>query len=144
MTHRLTTFDDLSIGQRTSVTKTFSEEDIQKFIEICGDANPLHVDEAFSQRTFFKGRIAHGLLTSSLLSTAIGMQLPGSGTIYRSQTLEFLAPVRPGDTLTAHLEVEALNPAANRIDLDCRINRDDGTAILRGKAVVSLIRTLSP
>lgn len=144
MTHRLTTFDDLSVGQATTFTRTISDLDIRTFVELCGDANPIHVDDAFAERTFFKGRIAHGLLTASLLSTAIGMKLPGTGAIYRSQTLEFLKPVRPGDTLTTRLEVEALDPKANEIALDCKIEREDGTAILRGKAVVSLIRNLDP
>ena len=68
--------------------------------------------------------------------------LPGTGAIYRSQTLEFLRPVHPGDTLTAHLEVESLDPVTNEIALDCRIDRDDGASVLRGQAVVSLIRKL--
>lgn len=142
MSHRLTTFDDLSVGQRTSFTKTITDEDIHAFVDLCGDANPLHVDDEFSGRTFFRGRIAHGLLTSSLLSTAIGMKLPGTGAIYRSQTLEFLGPVRPGDTLTAHLEIESLDATANEIALACRIDRADATPVLRGRAVVSLIRKL--
>jgi len=139
---RLTTFDDLRLGQETAFTRTITDDDIHTFVGLCGDANPLHVDDEFSRRTFFKGRIAHGLLTSSLLSTAIGMGLPGTGAIYRSQTLEFLRPVRPGDTLTARLRIESLDAAANEIALACSIDRDDGTTVLRGRAVVSLIRKL--
>jgi acyl dehydratase len=138
--HRLTTFDDLAVGQRATVTRAFTQADIHTFRDLTGDTNPLHDDPEFASRTFFGGTIAHGLLSGSLFSTLVGTLLPGAGAIYRSQTLEFLAPVRPGSTLTATAEVQALDRAANRIDLDTWIDDQDGRRVLQGHAVVSLIR----
>ena len=140
MADKMTTYDDLAVGQTACFSKTIEERDIRGFVELSGDANPIHLDDAFAEGTFFRGRIAHGLLTASLLSTVIGMKLPGTGAIYRSQTLEFLRPVRIGDTLTASAEVVALDPANNEIRLDCRIDKQDGETVIRGQAVVSLIR----
>lgn len=138
--HGLTTFDTLEIGQRASFTKTITDTDLALFVALTGDVNPLHVDEEFARRTRFGGRIAHGMLTASLLSTVVGMFLPGRGAIYRSQTLEFLKPVRPGDTLTATLEVTALDPARNRIALASWIDNQRGERVLEGHAVASLLR----
>lgn len=78
MTYKLTTFDDLKIGQKASLTKTITEEDLSHFIAITGDTNPLHVDESFAKQTFFGQRIAHGMLSASLFSTLVGMQIPGN------------------------------------------------------------------
>ena len=138
--HRFTTFDDLEVGQSASFTKTVTEADLSHFIAITGDTNPLHVDEELAGATFFRGRIAHGMLTASLLSTVVGKQLPGTGAIYRSQSAEFLKPVRPGDTLTASQEITALDPEANRIEMESRVVNQRGEAVVTGEAVVSLLR----
>src|SRR5438046_2312250 len=98
---KMTTIEDFHPGQRASFTKTFTEDDVRRFIEITADTNPLHVDEAFAAATPFGRRILHGMLTASLFSTMVGMKLPGPGAIYRSQTLRFLRPVFIGDTVTA-------------------------------------------
>ncbi len=141
MDYRMTTFGDLAVGQRASFTKTFTDADLSHFVAITGDVNPLHVDAEFARHTFFGSRIAHGLLSASLFSTLVGMKLPGTGAIYRSQTLEFLKPVRVGDTLTASLEVEVLDPEANRIEMAGRIENQRGEVVVRGRAVASLLRS---
>jgi acyl dehydratase len=91
--YRLTTFDDLSVGQKATFSKTITDADLSHFVAITGDVNPLHVDQEFAQQTFFGSRIAHGMLSASLFSTLVGMKLPGVGAIYRSQTLEFASAI---------------------------------------------------
>jgi 3-hydroxybutyryl-CoA dehydratase len=136
----LTRFSDLHVGQRGSFTRTLTDGDIAQFTALCGDDNPIHCDAAFAQRTFFGGTIAHGLLSSALISTVIGTLLPGTGAIYRSQNLRFLAPVRPGDTLTATGEIVELDPDANLIRLTTWVENQAGTRVIDGEAEVSLIR----
>jgi acyl dehydratase len=138
--HRLTTYDDLAIGRRASVTRVFTQADVETFRDLTGDTNPLHDDPDFAGRTFFGGTIVHGLLSGALFSTLVGTLLPGTGAIYRSQSLEFLAPVRAGDRLTATAVVRSLDRAADRIELDTWIENQDGRRVLEGRAVVSLIR----
>ena len=89
--------DRLSIGQKASFAKTITETDICLFAGVSGDINPAHLNEQYASQTFFKGRIAHGMLSASLISAVLGVQLPGTGTIYLGQDLKFLAPVRAGD-----------------------------------------------
>ncbi len=101
--------DELKIGDTASFSKTVSESDVYLFAGITGDFNPAHVDEEYARGTFFEGRIVHGILTAGFISTVIAGQLPGPGTIYSSQQLKFLAPVRMGDTLTARAEVKKKN-----------------------------------
>lgn len=144
MEYRLTTFDDLRVGQRASFAKTVTEADLSHFVAVTGDVNPLHVDGEFARRTFFGERIAHGMLSASLFSTLVGMLLPGVGAIYRSQSLEFLRPVKIGDTLTAVFEVESLDPTANRIEMKSWIDNQRGETVIRGRAVASLMRGLRP
>lgn len=141
MKYRMTTFDDLHVGQRASFTKTISDADLKHFVAITGDVNPLHVDEEFAQGSFFGSRIAHGMLSASLFSTIIGMLLPGLGAIYRSQTLDFLKPVYIGDTLTASFEVVALDPAAECIEMAGVIENQHGEAVISGRAVAGLLRS---
>ena len=92
-------------GLSASFTKTFTDEDLESFIAITGDTNPLHVDDAFAAKTRFGRRVVHGMLAASLFSTMVGMRLPGTGAIYRAQTIRFLLPVYVGDTVTAHFVV---------------------------------------
>ena len=139
MPYQLTTFDDLRVGQQATFTKTITEADLSHFVAITGDVNPLHVDQEFAQGTFFGSRIAHGLLSASLFSTLVGMKLPGVGAIYRSQTLEFLKPVRIGDTITAIFEVESIDATANRIEIASRIENQRGETVICGRTVASLI-----
>lgn len=137
---RLARLDDFAVGQTASLSKTITEADLSLFIALTGDVNPLHVDEEFAGRTFFGGRIVHGLLTSALLSTVIGTVLPGTGAIYRSQSLRFLRPVFPGDTVTATVRVGAMVAERGELVLDTWISNQKGERVIEGAAVVSLLR----
>ena len=129
--------DELKLGDAASFSKTVSESDVYLFAGITGDFNPAHVDEEYARGTFFEGRIVHGILTAGFISTVIAGQLPGSGTIYVSQQLKFLAPVRMGDTLTARAEVAEIISEKNRVILKTTCSIQDGTIVLEGEAVVS-------
>lgn len=140
MTIKLTTFNDLKIGQKASLTKTITEEDLSHFIGITGDTNPLHVDDSFARKTFFGQRIAHGMLSASLFSTLVGMHIPGIGAIYKSQTLEFLRPVFIGDTLCAWFEIAKIDDKKEEIIINSWIENQDGDIVIEGKAVAGLLR----
>ena len=142
MHYQLTTFDDLSIGQKASFTKTVTEEDLAHFIAITGDKNPLHTDETFAEKTFFGQRIAHGMLSAALFSTLVGLHLPGIGAIYKSQTLEFLSPVFIGDTLCAWFEITAIDPENETIEINSWIENQNGKQVITGKTTASLLRGL--
>ena len=142
MTYRLTRFGDLSVGQKASVRKTITRDDVDHFIAITGDTNPLHVDTAFAEQTFFNRPIIHGMLSASIFSTLLGMHLPGIGAIYRSQTLEFLLPVHIGDTLEAWFEITAIDPGKERIEIRCWANNQDGKTVIQGKTTAGLLRGL--
>ncbi|HPI62683.1 MAG TPA: MaoC family dehydratase, partial [Alphaproteobacteria bacterium] len=101
--------EDLQIGMEASLTKKVQEKDVLSFSEISGDKNPVHLDAAFAKTTRFKERIAHGLLSASFISAVFGMKMPGPGSIYLSQTLQFKAPVKIGDTVTAKVKVKNID-----------------------------------
>src|SRR5213596_67756 len=113
-------FEDLSVGMTETLEKTVASSDVVGFAQLTGDRNPIHLSEHFAAKTPFKGRIAHGLYTASLLSAVIGTRLPGPGAIYISQTLKFLAPVKIGDTVDATVEVVELIEPKQRARLSCR------------------------
>lgn len=136
----LATIDDFEPGQHVLLSKTFSAEDVQRFIEITGDVNPLHVDEQFAKGTQFGGRVLHGMLTASIFSTMVGMFLPGRGAIYRSQTLKFLRPVRVGETVTAHFVVRSVDRAKHRLDIDSWIENSAGERVVEGTCEAGLLR----
>ncbi len=138
---RLARYEDFHIGQRASFSKTISEADIALFVGVTGDVNPLHVDEEFAAGTFFRTRIAHGVMAGSLISTVIGTRLPGTGAIYRAQCFEFLRPTRIGDTLTAWVEVTAIDAEGERIELATGVDNQRGERVIEGPASVSLIRS---
>lgn len=110
-------FEDLEIGMSAIFAKTITEADIVMFAGASGDNNAVHINEEFAQTTPFKGRIAHGMLTASVISAAIAGRLPGPGTVYLGQNLRFKAPVRPGDTVHAKVTVMALNQDKRRAEL---------------------------
>jgi 3-hydroxybutyryl-CoA dehydratase len=132
-------FEDLRVGMRESYAKTVKSSDVVGFAEITGDRNPIHLSEHFAAKTPFKGRIAHGLYTASLISAVIGTRLPGPGAIYISQTLKFLAPVKIGDTVDAMVEVVELIEQKQRARLAC-ICKVGATVVLEGEAVVKIPR----
>lgn len=115
--------------------KTVSEGDINSFADVSGDYNPVHMDEAYATGTFFKSRIAHGMLTASFISTVLGTRLPGHGCIYLSQNLRFLAPVRIGDTVKALARVESLDMAKRRAQFACHCEVS-GRTVVEGEATV--------
>jgi len=127
--------EDLEIGMRRYLQKRVTDRDIELFAEVSTDRNPVHLDDDYAHDTIFQGRIAHGMLTAGLISAVIGEQLPGHGTVYLGQTLKFMAPVRPGDTVHAEVEVRGIDHARRRVTLDCHCAVGD-TVVLRGEAVV--------
>jgi 3-hydroxybutyryl-CoA dehydratase len=129
-------FESIYVGQSASVSKIVTDADIQKLAEVTLDYNPVHLDESFARRTRFGGRIAHGVLAIGLISAVLGTQLPGPGTIYLSQHVKFLAPVRPGDTLKAVVEVTAIRPEKRIVTLKTECYNQDNQAVLMGEAVV--------
>jgi 3-hydroxybutyryl-CoA dehydratase len=129
--------DKLSVGQSARFSKTITETDIYLYAGISGDFNPAHVNEQYAAKTFFKTRIAHGMLTASFVSTLIGTILPGPGSIYMRQELNFLAPVRIGDTVTAIAEVAEIIADKKRVRLKTWCINQEGTTVLDGEALVS-------
>ena len=125
---------ELKIGDSAQISKTITEADIELFAKATGDFNPVHLDQAYAEKTMFKGRIAHGLLSVGLLSTVLGNILPGHGTIYLSQEVKFLAPVRIGDTITARVEVIELIPEKNRVEFRTTCMNQDGKMVVDGVA----------
>ena len=106
-------------GSPRAIHATVTERDIQQFGEVSGDVNPVHFDEEFAKKTMFKGRIAHGMLCASYISTVLGMKMPGPGTIFMSATTRFKAPVRIGDTVVTTCTVREVNAEKRRVIFDC-------------------------
>ncbi|GLS86392.1 (R)-hydratase [Cypionkella aquatica] len=127
--------EDLEIGMVRSLEKVVTDRDIALFAEISTDHNPVHLDETYAKDTIFHGRIAHGMLTAALISAVIGEQLPGHGTVYLGQSMKFLAPVRPGDTVKAVVKVAGIDLARRRVTLEthCAVGN---TVVLKGDALV--------
>lgn len=128
-------YDELEIGQTARFTKTVTETDLAMFVAITGDFNPVHVDAVAAAASPFGARIVHGMLSASLLCAVYGMQLPGPGAIHLDQTLAFRAPVRIGDTVTAHVEViELLGNRKVRVRAWC--TRQDDVLVVEGEALL--------
>lgn len=126
--------EELKIGDSAELTKVITEALVQDFARVIGDFNPLHLDEAYAQRTRFKGRIAHGALIIGLFSNILGNILPGHGTIYLSHEIKFLAPVRIGDAITARVEVTELIPEKNRVKFRTVCLNQKGEIVVDGFA----------
>lgn len=127
-------FEDMVVGQIAEYGKTITESDIILFAGITGDNNPVHINEEYAANTPFEGRIAHGMLTASLISTVLGTRLPGHGTIYLSQTAKFRAPVSIHDTVNVRVTIKALDPVKKRVTLEtnCYVK---GKLVLEGEAL---------
>jgi 3-hydroxybutyryl-CoA dehydratase len=130
------TYDELQIGDSASFTKTLSETDIYLFAGITGDMNPAHVDAISASEGMFKQRIAHGMLSASFISTVLAMKLPGPGTIYLGQDLQFRAPVFIGDTITARVEVTEKIDRRMWAKLKTTVTNQDGKLVINGVATV--------
>ena len=129
------TYDEIQIGDAAEFAKTVTESDVYLYAGVTGDLNPAHINEAYAKETYFKTRIAHGMLSGGFISAVLGTKLPGPGTIYISQLLEFKAPVRINDTVTARVEViEKLEK--NRLKFRTTCANQDGTLLVDGHALV--------
>src|SRR5918996_1299267 len=134
---RILYFEDLSLGMSETFSKTVSSSDVVGFAEVTGDRNPIHLSEHFAAKTPFGTRIAHGLYTASLISAVLGTRLPGPGAVYISQTLNFRAPVKIGDTVDVTVTVEELIPERQRARLSCLCRVAD-EVVLDGRALVKV------
>ena len=128
-------FEDLTVGQRETLMKTVMDDDVIAFADLSGDRNPVHLSDHFARKTRFGERIVHGLYTASLISTVIGMYLPGPGAVYMSQTLNFKGPVKIGDVINVVVEVVQLTEKGRRVRLHCEC-LVDGKVVLDGEALV--------
>lgn len=131
------TITELSVGDAAEFAKTVSESDIYLYAGITGDLNPAHVNEVYAKGTFFKTRIAHGMLAAGFISTVMGTRLPGPGTVYVKQDLIFLVPVYMGDTITARVEIMEIITEKNRLRLKTFCVNQEGTMVIDGEALVS-------
>ena len=132
---------DMTVGETATFTKTVSESDVYGFAGITGDFNPMHVNAVFAGASRFERRIAHGVLCAGFISAVLGMQLPGSGAIYVSQSLRFLKPVYIGDTITAEVEVAELLEEKNRVRFATRCRNQDDDLVAEGESVLMPRRT---
>lgn len=125
---------ELKVGDSAQISKTITETVVNDFARAIGDFNPIHTDQAYAEKTIFKGRIAHGALSIGLLSSVLGNILPGHGTIYLSQEIRFFAPVRIGDTLIARVEIIELIPEKNRAKFKTTCINQEGKEVADGIA----------
>jgi 3-hydroxybutyryl-CoA dehydratase len=126
----------LRVGDSAQFTRTIRDEDIARYAEITGDTNPVHLDEEYARHTRFGRRVAHGLLTAGFISTVLGTEMPGPGTIYLGQSLRFLAPVYPGDTITTTATIERYDVEKGRMTLSTVCTNGNGDEVLTGEADV--------
>ena len=131
--------EDIEVGMTAIYAKTITDADLVMFAGISGDTNPVHLDANFADQTVFNGRIAHGMLSASFISTVLGTRLPGPGCIYLSQSLKFRAPVKAGDTVTARVTVKDVNPDNKRITLDTICTVGD-SVVVDGEALLMVSR----
>jgi len=131
------TIEELNVGDTARFSKTVSESDVYLFAGVTGDLNPAHVNEDYAKDTFFKTRIAHGMLSASFISTVIGTMLPGPGTIYMRQEVSFKAPVKFGDTVTAIVEVAEIMADKKQVRLKTYCINQENTTVVEGEAMVS-------
>jgi 3-hydroxybutyryl-CoA dehydratase len=135
--------EELEIGMTAIYSKTVTEADVVLFAGISGDSNPVHLDNEYAKDTLFKGRIAHGMLTASFISTVLGTKLPGPGCIYVSQNLKFRAPVRIGDTVTSRVTVTGIDKEKGRVTLETNCSVAD-TVVISGEAILMVQRRPVP
>lgn len=129
-------FEELAVGMSAERARTVTADDVRRYAEVTGDFNPVHVDAEVAARSRFGGLIAHGMLSAGYVSAVLGMELPGPGAIYLAQSLKFTRPVKPGDTITARVEVLEVIAARRRVRLatTCRNQHDE--PVLEGEATV--------
>lgn len=135
--------DEIYVGQRKSFTKTVTEADVNTFAGLTGDFNPVHVNAEYAKTSRFGGKIAHGMLTASFISTVFGMTIPGADGIYLGQTIKFLAPVRIGDTITAAIEVIKVMPEKKRFYARTTVTNQRGELVIDGEATLMATKRTS-
>ena len=128
------------VGDSAEITKTIEQADVDAFAGVTGDHNPVHVDEEFAKTTRFGKRIAHGMLTASLISAVLANKLPGEGSVYLGQTLQFVAPVFPGDEITARVIVKEIREDKPVMKLETVCLNQRGEIVIRGEATVLVHR----
>ncbi|QTA37299.1 MaoC family dehydratase [Thermosipho ferrireducens] len=131
-------YDDLKIGQTYETTRKITSDDVITFAELTGDKNPLHIDEEYAKKTTFGKRISHGMLVLGFLSSVLGMEFPGPGTIYMSQSAKFLKPVFVGETIKIKLEVIKKDDNKKRALLKTTVLKENGEIAIDGEALLSL------
>ncbi|HLM25056.1 MAG TPA: MaoC family dehydratase [Pyrinomonadaceae bacterium] len=129
-----------SVGDSAEITKTIEQADIDAFAGVTGDHNPVHVDEEFAKTTRFGRRIAHGMLTASLISSVLANKLPGEGSVYLGQTLQFIAPVFPGDEITARVTVKEIREDKPILKLETICINQRNEIVIRGEATILIHR----
>lgn len=129
-------YEEIKIGEVAEYKRTITEDDIEKFAMVSGDFNPVHMNEEYAKKTLFEGRIAHGMLSASFISTVLAQELPGPGSIYLSQNLIFKKPVRIGDTIITRVQVFQKLDDKKRIKLKTTCTNQDGTTVIEGEALI--------
>ncbi len=129
-------YSEIKIGQKAELVRTVTEDDIKKFAEVSGDRNPIHLDEEFAKKTFFQGRIAHGMLSAAFISTVLASKLPGPGSIYLKQEIIFKRPIRIGDAITVAVEVIDKDDEKESVILKTTCINQDNELVVDGKATV--------
>ncbi|HEX8140463.1 MAG TPA: MaoC family dehydratase [Pyrinomonadaceae bacterium] len=133
----------LQVGETAWLSRTITDADVRAFAALTGDENPVHLDEEYAKTTRFGRPVAHGMLGASLISAVLGNQLPGQGSVYLSQTLQFVAPVFPGDTVTARVTVTRVREDKPIVTLETTCSNQRGEPLIKGEAVVLVQSTAS-
>lgn len=131
-------FAELSLGQSAQLTKKITDAVVRAFAEVSEDRNPVHLDDTYAAQSFFKQRIAHGMIGASLVSAVLGNQLPGEGSIYLGSELRFKAPVYIDETVTAQVTVKELKEDKKIVLLDAVVLKEDGSVAVEGSASIKL------
>ena len=132
-------FSELEIGMKGSFSKKITQEDVDNFIDICGDVNPIHVDDDFSKNTPMKTKIVHGILVSSLISTTVGTKMPGPGSVWLDQTLKFLLPVRINDVITATSEILVKIKNRQQVIVRTTCVNQEGECVIEGTGLHKIL-----
>jgi len=130
--------NDFTVGEEATLTRIFTQDDVETFSRLSGDTNPVHLDEEYATGTRFAGRIIHGMLVASLISSVLGTTLPGPGCVYMSQQLAFRAPARVGEQLTAKVRVTNWDSAKGRVFLTTEVINELGTQVIIGEAKLAV------
>ena len=132
-------FEVINVGDKADITHIISENDVDRYADITGDTNPLHMSEEYASTTSFKKRVVHGMLTASFISNIIGTKLPGTGALWYELNIRFIAPVRIGDEITVHAEVIRKSRALRVVSLDIHVQLKNSQRVIEGQAKVKIL-----